>query len=977
MKKNFRVLACLIVPTLLFACNEKVNIEPPVVVEELTKHHKIEQKIILDLRYFCNKEMEDGKCRKPFTRMNSAVKKLLKRHSVGGIILFAENIQTIKQTVTLTHALQKAAKKNSAHIPLLILIDQEGGKVTRLPQDWSSGMAGNMAIGAVPKALQGDMARDVGRVIGQELHMLGINVNHAPVLDVNVNPLNPVINTRSFSDDPAVVATLGIAFSEGLLSSGVASTLKHFPGHGDTHVDSHIGLPLVQHSRERVDAIDLFPFKKAIKAGKAPIIMTAHIQYPALDDTLITTKDGEKVIVPATFSRKIITDLLRHEYQYDGVVISDAMNMKAITNIADPEDAVVKTFAAGVDIAELPYSIRSMEDVDTFSGFIDAIAKTVAQDEALDASVSRIFSLKKLLNINENAEKPLRDKLMQAKAHFNRPDKRAVETRLAKQSVTLLKASGDDLQLADKAVLVIMPSGNLATAFGQSLSVRLKSKIEALAFADLTKEMLPDLIDAADVIIAGNITPPSSPVDLGGMADHLDGMTQDAKINLLLDDLFKMVREKEKKSIFVSLLFPTDAMIHIDNVDQAYALYNLKTRIGPNGVPVNASFDALADILAGNSQALGHLPMRLGHKLTIGADRDSLIGKLTQNKRLALMVNQSSLTKNGHLVDHLVANGATIEKLFAVEHGVRGKADAGEVVTDGRDSITGIAITSLYGAKKQPTASDLANVDVLVFDIQDVGVRFFTYISSLHYLMEGCAATHTPLVVLDRPNPNGAFIDGPVLKPEFKSFVGMHPIPILHGMTLGELARMINGEGWLKNGAVCDLTVVPIQNYRHSDPYALPVRPSPNLPNSQAIKLYPSLAFFEATDISVGRGTAFPFQVLGGVKQALGGFSFKPVSTPGAAKSPKHMNELLYGEDLRESPVNGLDLSIFLAWHKKMKAERLTLITNPKWLSKLAGTDKLGQQIEAGQSQEQIRASWQADLNVFKAKRKLYMLYPD
>ena len=977
MKKHFRALACLIMPTLLFSCSEKINIEPPLMVKELTKHHKIEQKIILDLRYFCDQEMEDGKCRKPFTRMNSAVKKLLKRHSVGGIILFAENIQTIEQTITLTHELQKAAKKNFTHIPLLISIDQEGGKVTRLPQDWSSGMAGNMALGAVPKALQSDMAQDVGRVIGQELHMLGINVNHAPVLDVNVNPLNPVINTRSFSDDPAIVATLGVALSDGLLGSGVASTLKHFPGHGDTHVDSHIGLPLVQHSREEVDSLDLFPFKQVIKAGKAPIIMTAHIQYPALDDSLMTSKDGERVLVPATFSRKIITDLLRHDYQYEGVVVSDAMNMKAITNIADPEDAVIKTFAAGVDLAEMPYSIRSMEDVDKFSDFIDTIAKNITQGEALDASVSRILSLKAFLNINEMAEKPLRDKLTKAKAHFNRSDKRAVETKLAKQSITLLKASGNDLQLADKAVLVIMPSPELAVAFGQSLSDRLKGNVKALAFIDLTKEMLPELIDAADVVIAGNITPPSSPVDLGGMADHLDGMAQDVMINLLLDDLFKLVREKEKKSIFTSLRFPTDAMVHIDTVDEAYALYNFKTRSGPNGIPVNASFDALADILAGNSQAVGHLPMRLGHKLTVGADRDDLIKKLTQDKRLALMVNQSSLVKGGHLLDSLLASGATIEKLFAVEHGVRGIADAGEVVTDGRDSRTGIAITSLYGKKKQPTASDLANVDLLIFDIQDVGVRFFTYISSLHYLMESCAETQTPLVVLDRPNPNGAFIDGPILEPELKSFVGMHPIPILHGMTLGELARMINGEGWLKGGAVCDLTVVPIQNYRHSDPYDLPVRPSPNLPNSQAIKLYPSLAFFEATDISVGRGTTFPFQVLGGVNKELGSFSFTPVSTPGAAKSPKHMNKTLYGEDLGESTVEGLDLSVFLAWHKNMKAEGLTLITNPGWLNKLAGTDTLGLQIEAGQSQEQIKASWQVGLNRFKAKRKLYMLYPD
>jgi len=242
--------------------------------------------------------------------------------------------------------------------------------------------------------------------------------------------------------------------------------------------------------------------------------------------------------------------------------------------------------------------------------------------------------------------------------------------------------------------------------------------------------------------------------------------------------------------------------------------------------------------------------------------------------------------------------------------------------------------------------------------------------------MQSCDDTDTPLFILDRPNPNGAYVDGPILEPDHASFVGMHPIPVLHGMTLGELGRMINGEGWLKGGETCELTVIPMANYSRHMPYEIPVRPSPNLPNVQAIQLYPSLALFEATDISVGRGTTFPFQMLGGINPSFGSFSFTPISMPGSSKSPKQMDIVLYGEDLRFSEMHGLNISKFIEWHQKLKDQNMTLITNPKWLAKLMGTEKFYNQIITGLSEKDIKKTWGSGLTKFKETRRKYLLYP-
>lgn len=366
--------------------------------------------------------------------------------------------------------------------------------------------------------------------------------------------------------------------------------------------------------------------------------------------------------------------------------------------------------------------------------------------------------------------------------------------------------------------------------------------------------------------------------------------------------------------------------------------------------------------------------------LQTGAEQMEKYLPLLENKRVALVVNQTSMIGDQHLVDTLLSKGITIEKVFAPEHGFRGDADAGEKIENSIDPVTKLPIISLYGDNKKPTREQLENVDLVIFDIQDVGTRFFTYISTMHYMMEACAENNKKLIILDRPNPNGDYVDGPVLDMEFQSFVGMHPIPVLHGLTVGELAQMINGQGWLANGAKCEIAIIKVANYTHKTSYSLPVKPSPNLPNDQSIQLYPSLCFFEGTVMSVGRGTYFPFQVIGYPDENFGKFTFTPVSIEGMAKSPKLENEKCYGVDLRKTDVaRELDLNYILGFYNQYKAnntEKQKSFFN-SFFKLLAGTNQLRQQIEAGLSEEEIRESWEKDLIAYKDMRKKYLLYPD
>ena len=366
--------------------------------------------------------------------------------------------------------------------------------------------------------------------------------------------------------------------------------------------------------------------------------------------------------------------------------------------------------------------------------------------------------------------------------------------------------------------------------------------------------------------------------------------------------------------------------------------------------------------------------------LILGADRIDTIKEILKDKRVGLVVNQTSILSDTqvHLLDTLFAEGINIKKIFAPEHGFRGTLEPGTHVESGIDEKTGIPIVSVYGSNNRPTSAQMSDIDVLVFDIQDVGTRFYTYISTMHYLMDACAEYRKEFVVLDRPNPND-YVDGPMRKTGFESFVSLDPIPVLHGLTVGELAQMINGEGWLQSGnKQCELTVVEMLHWQHGDLYTLPVSPSPNLPNQQAIRLYPSLCFFEGLYVSVGRGTEFPFQALGCPDTRGGSFTFTPVVMPGFDVNPMHKNTLCYGIDLREYPFEGgLSLQFVLDFYKRLGSDEKLFFTRANWFDLLAGNATLRQQIISGFSEAEIRKSWQPDLDQYKMMRRKYLLYPE
>lgn len=369
-----------------------------------------------------------------------------------------------------------------------------------------------------------------------------------------------------------------------------------------------------------------------------------------------------------------------------------------------------------------------------------------------------------------------------------------------------------------------------------------------------------------------------------------------------------------------------------------------------------------------------------GARIKTGAEQIEKYLPIIRNKKIAIVANHTSFVRDKHLVDTLLSRGiemVRIMKVFVPEHGFRGNFDAGEVVSNETDSITGLPIVSLYGRHKKPLSEDLADVDLVIFDIQDVGVRFYTYISTLHYVMEACAEQNIPLLLLDRPNPNSGYIDGPLLDQKHTTFIGMHPIPIVYGLTIGEFAKMINGEGWLKNGVKCDLDVVSCQNYYHGKSFSLPIYPSPNLPNDHSVMLYPSMCLFEGTVISEGRGTLMPFEVYGH-PELNGDYSFTPRSIPGMSKYPKFQNLECFGEDLRDFiPTDGWN-RIYLQWlidsYNKFPDQENFFIP---FFEKLSGTDLLRKQIESGMSEVEIRKSWQTDLEKFKKIRKKYLIYKD
>lgn len=370
-----------------------------------------------------------------------------------------------------------------------------------------------------------------------------------------------------------------------------------------------------------------------------------------------------------------------------------------------------------------------------------------------------------------------------------------------------------------------------------------------------------------------------------------------------------------------------------------------------------------------------------------GADQTQQYLPYLKGKRVAVLANPTTIIGKKHLVDSLLSLGVNIVKVFGPEHGFRGNASAGVKVKDEKDPATGVPVISLYGPKRKPTKEDLANVDLMIFDIQDVGCRFYTYINVLSHIMEACAENNKELLILDRPNPNGYLVDGPILDMTYKSGIGMFPIPIAHGMTIAEFAQMINGEGWLPGKVKCKLKIIKVANYDHDMEYVLPVAPSPNLNTQQGVMLYPSTCLFEGAAINLGRGTYFPFTVLGSpLLKGKYAFSFTPVGIPGMAETPLHMNKECFGLDLRTYDINQLRKTkrINVQWMKELyaafpdKAKFFDRSQSNQMgdINKLAGTAQFKEQIIAGKSAEEIYASWEPGLSAYKSIRKKYLLYP-
>ncbi|ODS14883.1 glycoside hydrolase family 3 protein [Pseudoalteromonas tetraodonis] len=586
----------------------------------LSLEQQLGQKLMLDLRYFCHQGSSE-RCRTALTELPDTLAKAISRYDIGGVILFSENTQSIEQIISLNQQLQQAASQSKSGLPLFISIDQEGGRVARLPRDVATSFTGNMSIGATYPEHGTYFATQTANVLATELSALGINVNYAPTVDVNMNPDNPVINVRSFSENPNDVAVLGAAQVSEFEKNGIISALKHFPGHGDTNVDSHTGLPKVMHSKEVIYAQDLAPFKHIIEQHSPGMIMTAHIQYPELDSSTLTNVDGKQMIKPATMSRKIMTDILRKELNYQGVVVTDALDMAGISHFFSPTQAIINTFAAGVDIALMPIEIRTPDDIKKLDTLIESLVSAV-KSEQLNAqeiahSAQRIISLKSKFKLNAS---PVPIKALANANHIiGKKAHRELEASLALAAITQIKNNNNTLPLkltAGQHIHIIMPDTRKCMAIQQAI-IALSS--HALVYSCSSLQGF-DPVDAqrninqADIIIAGNATPNQSAVEIGGMddlADNPDFALNNAEQPKALESLLKMANKQQIPTVFISLRAPYDIAQFGDSADAVLASYAYNIDVDKNEQVSGPAFTALAKVLLGQAPAKGSLPVTI------------------------------------------------------------------------------------------------------------------------------------------------------------------------------------------------------------------------------------------------------------------------------------------------------------------------------------------------------------------------------
>ncbi|WP_417705584.1 glycoside hydrolase family 3 N-terminal domain-containing protein [Rheinheimera aquimaris] len=579
------------------------------------------QKLMLDLRYYCEEAPVNGQCRTAMTKLPVELANLIRDYDIGGVILFAENLQDVAQIVQLNRDMQTAAAASALKLPLFISIDQEGGRVARLPRSLATSFAGNMAIGATYKAHGTAFASEVGRVLADELLPLGINLNFAPTIDVNVNPQNPVINVRAFGEDAAMVADLGGAMTAAMQQRGMIAALKHFPGHGDTEVDSHLGLPRVEHSIEQIRNVDLLPFARIIKQHNPGMIMTAHIQYPALDNSTFVSKDGESMLKPATLSRKILHGVLREDMGYNGVIVTDALDMAGISKFFSHTEAVVQTFAAGADIALMPVKLQHPGELQALSELLTALESAV-QSGALDQtelaqSYQRIVALKQQYPLLPTEKTPAQQ-IKKAQQALGNAKHRQAELALAKAALTQVKPTAGYLPFKlteTKKLLLVMPDQTKAKALSAALQHYSKQHFSidtiSLQQTDLTDAGAK--IAAADVVISGFIAPMQSLADIGGM-DDLTGVANIAaayeRQTLQYETLLPQIKARKKPHVFLSLRAPYDISRYGNYADIVLASYAYNTAEDATAINAgNATYEAIAQALLGQYSLTGTLPV--------------------------------------------------------------------------------------------------------------------------------------------------------------------------------------------------------------------------------------------------------------------------------------------------------------------------------------------------------------------------------
>ena len=613
------VLICLSI--IIVELSGKVYANTPDTHIDKTK--MLGQKLMLDLRYFCPDDTPSKQCKQPVTELPTELSGLLSRHAIGGVILFAENLVTTTQIKKLTAQIHATAIDHD--LPMFIAVDQEGGRVARLPTDYSPAFSGNMALGATYAKHQTQLASQVAEVIGQDLLAMGINVNFAPTVDVNANPQNPVINVRSFGESVPLVSALGSAFTQTLQAQGVLAAIKHFPGHGDTHVDSHTGLPQVIHNKATIMAQDIAPFAHIIATAQPSFVMTAHIQFPALDDsTLITTK-GEKQIRPATLSRPILTDLLREQLKFDGLIVTDALDMAGIAQYFTPLDAVLETFNAGADIALMPFTIRNHQDIREFARFMSALSTTINLADIED-SFARIKGIKQHLmttGLATNTDK-----------NWPVVRKQQLAANIAKASVTQVFGATKALFSAEELnagtqmkILLVMPDELRCAGLNHAIKAQQKEInpthikfqtgglqcLSTTTLAQADPRITMQALEQYDVVIAGDISPQVSLIEMGGMDDLSALQALGKRRNSLamqqqlLKDILGNV-QPDTHTVFVALRTPYIINEFTELSDAAYAIYDY--RVDETNLHSD-SFNALALYLFNDLAAPGVLPVTI------------------------------------------------------------------------------------------------------------------------------------------------------------------------------------------------------------------------------------------------------------------------------------------------------------------------------------------------------------------------------